>query len=49
MDMNDIYLQTKVITYEVLCINETFFFHDELCVNLRKYKKIIRKYVSESE
>ena len=49
MDMNDDKLQMKVITYDVLCIGQTFFFHDEFCVNLRKYKEIIRKYVSESE
>ena len=49
MDMNDVNLQREVLTYDVLCISETFFFHDELCVNLRKYKEIIRKYVSESE
>jgi len=48
MDMNDAELQQSVITYEVQCIGETFFFHDELCVNLRKYKEIIRKYVAES-
>ena len=49
MDMNDVSLQDEVMTFSVLCINETFFFHDEICVNLRKYKEIIRKYVSEEK
>lgn len=46
--MNDEKLQMKVVAMDVLCIGQTFFFHDEFCVNLRKYKEIIRKYVSES-
>ena len=49
MDMNDAELRGTVMTYEVYCINETFFFHDGICVALRKYKEIIRKYMVECD
>merc|ERR1719242_857157 len=44
MNMNDPQLQCTVITFTIPCMEESpFFFHDEICINLRRYKEAIRK------
>lgn len=44
MNMNDPLLQRTVITFTVSSMEEApFFFHDDICITLRRYKEVIRR------